>query len=62
LQAQARGFSEQLTELGYTRLSAADQLQLMAHLSRWLASRGLGAGQLTPQRAEQALYRVRATG
>jgi hypothetical protein len=28
LQAQARGFSEQLTELGYTRLSAADQFQL----------------------------------
>ena len=37
LQAHARGFSEQLTELGYTRLSAADQLQLMAHLSRRLS-------------------------
>ena len=40
LQAHARGFSEQLTELGYTRLSAADQLRLMVHLSRWLAAEG----------------------
>jgi hypothetical protein len=55
LQGHARGFSEQLTELGYTRLPAADQLRLMAHLSRWLASRGLDAGQLTPQRIEQFL-------
>jgi len=62
LQAHARGFSEQLTELGYTRLSAADQLRLMAHLSRWLASRGLGAGQLTPQRAEQFLRARRRAG
>jgi integrase/recombinase XerD len=46
LQAHARGFSEQLTKLGYTRLSVADQLRLMAHLSRWLASRGLGTWQL----------------
>jgi len=62
LQGHARGFSEQLTELGYTRLSAADQLRLMAHLSRWLASRGLGAGQLTPQRAEQFLRARRRAG
>jgi site-specific recombinase XerD len=62
LQAHARGFSEQLTELGYTRLSAADQLRLMAHLSRWLASRGLDAGQLTPQRAEQFLRARRRAG
>jgi len=58
----AEGFSERLTELGYTRLSAADQLRLMAHLSRWLASRGLGAGQLTPQRAEQFLRARRCAG
>ena len=62
LQAHAPGFSEQLTELGYTRLSAADQLRLMAHLSRWLSSRGLGAGQLTPQRAEQFLRARRRAG
>lgn len=48
LQPCAHGFREQLTELGYTRLSAADQLRLMAHLSRWLTGRRLGAGQLTP--------------
>jgi integrase/recombinase XerD len=62
LQAHAQGFSEQLTELGYTRLSAAGQLRLMAHLSRWLGSRGLGAGHLTPQRAEQFLRARRRAG
>lgn len=62
LQPYAYGFGEQLTELGYTRLSAADQLRLMAHLSRWLTSRGLGAGQLTPQRAEQFLRARRCAG
>ena len=62
LQAHARGFSEQLTELGYARLSVAGQLRLMAHLSRWLASRGLDAGQLTPQRAEQFLAARRRAG
>jgi hypothetical protein len=34
LQAQAQGFSEQLTELGYTRLPAADQLRLLAFLEQ----------------------------
>jgi hypothetical protein len=62
LQTHARGFSGQLTELGYTRLPAADQLRLMAHLSCWFARRGLGAGQLTPQRAEQFLCARRRAG
>lgn len=62
LQGYPRGFSEQLTVLGYSRLSAADQLRLMAYLSRWLAGRGLGAGQLTPQRAEQFLRARRRAG
>jgi len=62
LQPYAHGFREQLTELGYTRLSAADQLRLMAHLSRWLTGRRLGAGQLTPQRAEQFLRARRHAG
>ena len=62
LQVHARGFSEQLTKLGDTRLPAAGQLRLMAYLSRWLAGRGLGAGQLTPQRAEQFLGARRRAG
>lgn len=62
LQPHARGFCEQLTELGYTRLPVAGQLRLMAHLSSWLASRGLGARQLTPQRAEQFLRARRRAG
>ena len=35
------GFSNSLLTLGYTPDSAANQLQLMAHLSRWLAGEGL---------------------
>ncbi len=35
------GFLHSLLELGYTPDSAANQLQLMAHLSRWLLGEGL---------------------
>ena len=35
------GFREDLARRGYTPSAAAKQLQLMAHLSRWMAARGL---------------------
>jgi integrase/recombinase XerD len=41
LGAFREGFSQSLLKLGYTPDSAANQLQLMAHLSRWLAGEGL---------------------
>lgn len=47
LASYVRGFGGELARLGYTPLSARLQLQLMAHLSRWLASEELartGAG------------------
>jgi len=47
LEAFALGFAEELTRLGYTRLSAVLQLRLAAHLSRWLAGQGADAGSLT---------------
>ncbi len=62
LQQYAHGFGEQLGPLGYTRLSAADQLRLLAHLSRWLTRRRLRAGELTPQRVEQFLGARRDAG
>lgn len=34
------GFCGELAEEGYTPASAARQVQLMAHLSRWLSSQG----------------------
>ena len=43
----ASGLSVELAALGYARPSAANQLQLAAHLSRWLGASGLGAADLT---------------
>ncbi|HUK81924.1 MAG TPA: site-specific integrase [Verrucomicrobiae bacterium] len=37
----AEGFLHSLLEVGYTQDSAASQLQLIAHLSRWLVAEGL---------------------
>lgn len=48
LEALAAGFGGELAELGFTPLSAANQLRVMAHLSRWLEGRGLGPGEFTP--------------
>lgn len=44
----AEGFAAELGRQGYRANAAASQLQLMAHLSRWLAPRGLDVGSLTP--------------
>ena len=43
----ASGLVEELALLGYTATSATAQLQLAAHLSRWLESQGMGPGDLT---------------
>jgi integrase/recombinase XerD len=37
----AEGFAAELAAQGYTPLSAANQLRVLAHVSRWLASQGL---------------------
>lgn len=58
----ADGFGAALSDLGYTPLSAANQLRVMAHLSRWLEASGLGPGQLTPERAGEFLAARRAAG
>src|SRR5262245_43199975 len=56
------GFRMELSRLGYTPNSASDQLWLMAHVSRWLASQRLEAADLTPARVEEFLAVRRATG
>lgn len=43
----AEGFTAELIRQGYRRNAAADQLRLMAHLSRWLAQRGLNTEDMT---------------
>jgi integrase/recombinase XerD len=58
----ARGFASELARLGFTELSARDQLGLAAHLSRWLAGSGLDAAALTAATVERYLEARRAAG
>ena len=48
LELYARDFGAELLRLGYTRVSAAFQLRLMAHLSRWLVEESAKIAELTP--------------
>jgi site-specific recombinase XerD len=56
------GFCAELGVLGYTRDSASIQLQLMAHVSRWLEAEGLVVEDLTPARRGAFLRARRAEG
>jgi site-specific recombinase XerD len=51
-----------LAERGYAPSSAAGLLQLMAHLSRWLAQAGRSADQVTAATVEQFLQAGKAAG
>jgi integrase/recombinase XerD len=58
----AGGFRAELARLGYTPLTAAGQLRLVAHLSRWLAAEGLDVSALTAPVAERYFAGRRAAG
>ena len=58
----ADGFRTVLAGWGYTPSSAAGQLQLMAHISRWLVDRGLDGHDLTSAVVEEFLQARRAAG
>jgi integrase/recombinase XerD len=58
----AAGFAGYLAGAGYTPLSAANQVRLLAHLSRWLEGRGLSPGELTGLRAQEFLAARRGAG
>lgn len=58
----AVGFRTVLAGWGYTPSSAAGQVQLMAHVSRWLVDRGLDGGDLTSAVVEEFLQARRAAG
>lgn len=62
LAAHSQGFRAELERRGYTPLSAAGQVRLMAHLSRWLAKKGLGVSALTPTTVEAYFADRRAAG
>lgn len=56
------GFELALAEVGYTPLSAASVVGVMAHLSRWLGASGMGAADLTSEVASAFLSARRAAG
>lgn len=62
LEPYAREFAAELEELGYTPLSAANQLRLMAHLSRWLATEGIDPSELNDEVLQAFLARRSAQG
>ena len=47
LEPYAAGLRPELERLGYTPLSAAGHVRLVAHLSRWMAVRDVAASGLT---------------
>jgi integrase/recombinase XerD len=55
------GFAAEVRQLGFAPLSAEHQLRLLAHLSRWMHTHGLGVGQLTEARVDEFLVVRRAT-
>ena len=62
LAAYADGLGAELDRLGYSRFTVEAELQLMAHVSGWLADRGLTVGQLTTVGVEEYLVFRRASG
>jgi len=58
----AAGFAGFLVEAGYTPLSAANQVRVLAHLSRWMEGCGLGPGELTGKRLGEFLAARRDAG
>ncbi len=62
LQPYAAGFRAELFRLGYRPNAASNQLQLMAHMSRWLERRQLDLNELTPGRMDEFLVDRRAEG
>ncbi|HUY73157.1 MAG TPA: site-specific integrase [Candidatus Dormibacteraeota bacterium] len=56
------GFVAELERQGYTPSSASHQMQLMAHLSRWVEREELDVRDFTPAKAELFLQERRAAG
>jgi integrase/recombinase XerD len=58
----AEGFASRLRDLGYTPLSAVNQLRLAAQLSGWLEAGGFSSADLSDVRVEEFLAARRASG
>jgi integrase/recombinase XerD len=62
LESFAQGFAAELLRQGYRPNAAADQVRLLAHLSRWLGSKGLGAADLANPVLDEFLGARRSQG
>jgi integrase/recombinase XerD len=62
LAEHAAGFAGFLAEAGYTPLSAANQVRVLAHLSRWMVGRGVSPEGLTGERLGEFLAARRDAG
>jgi site-specific recombinase XerD len=58
----AGALKSRLVELGYTPLTTASVMRVVAHLSRWLDSGGMTAADLSSERVEQYFHERRAAG
>lgn len=58
----ADGFRGGLERLGYTPLTAAGHLRLVAHLSRWMIAEDVAVPALTPAKVQEYFARRRADG
>ena len=61
LEPYAEGLRGELQRLGYTPLSAAGQVRLVAHLSRWMIREGLSVSALTPTMVDAYFAERRAS-
>lgn len=62
LESYVGGFAEELATRGYTRCSAEQHVCFIAHLDRWMAARGMGAGDLTEAVVQWYLAERRTAG
>lgn len=58
----AQGWRGELERLGYTPLTSAGLVRLVAHLSRWMGAEGLGVSALTPAVVDAYFVQRRAAG
>jgi integrase/recombinase XerD len=62
LSAFAIGFADKLVQQGYRPRVTCNHMRLLAHLSQWLGSESLGAGDLHVSEVERFLRARRAAG
>lgn len=61
MEAYVADFESELSRLGFTHHSAAAQVRLMAHVSRWLDARNLGVSDLTVELIDEFFDERRRT-